>query len=84
MQQLIKNFPDNLLQALNIAANNPLKNNYPKFNNIVICGMGGSGIGGKLASIDKAKTILGYQPSHTLEKGLEEAVDWYWRNLRNS
>ncbi len=31
-----------------------------------------------LASIDKAKYILGYQPTHDLEKGLKEAVDWYW------
>jgi len=35
-----------------------------------------------LASIEKAKTILGYQPSHNLEKGLQNAVDWYWVNLR--
>lgn len=35
-----------------------------------------------LASIEKAKTLLGYSPSHTLEKGLEEAVKWYWENLR--
>lgn len=34
-----------------------------------------------LASIEKAKTLLGYSPSHTLEKGLEEAVKWYWENL---
>ena len=37
-----------------------------------------------LASIEKAKILLGYQPSHTLEKGLEEAVDWYWENLKNN
>jgi UDP-N-acetylglucosamine 4-epimerase len=35
-----------------------------------------------LASIEKAKTILNYQPSHNLEKGLKEAVDWYWKNLK--
>lgn len=35
-----------------------------------------------LASIDRAKTMLGYQPSHNLEKGLQEAVRWYWENLR--
>ncbi|MCS4301647.1 MULTISPECIES: SDR family oxidoreductase [unclassified Chryseobacterium] len=34
-----------------------------------------------LASIEKAKTLLGYSPSHTLEKGLEEAVKWYWENI---
>ena len=30
-----------------------------------------------LASINKAKTILGYLPSHGLEDGLEETVKWY-------
>lgn len=34
-----------------------------------------------LASIEKAETILGYQPSHTLDLGLKEAVDWYWSHL---
>lgn len=35
-----------------------------------------------LASIEKAIKILGYQPTHNLEKGLKEAVDWYWGNLK--
>lgn len=35
-----------------------------------------------LASIDKARRILGYEPSHHLEAGLKEAVSWYWENLR--
>ncbi|MDP9960197.1 SDR family oxidoreductase [Chryseobacterium lathyri] len=35
-----------------------------------------------LASIEKAEKLLGYSPTHTLEKGLEEAVKWYWDNLR--
>ena len=35
-----------------------------------------------LASIDKARNILGYKPSHDLEKGLQEAVEWYWGNLK--
>jgi len=34
-----------------------------------------------LASIEKAKSLLSYQPSHTINKGLKEAVDWYWKNL---
>ena len=37
-----------------------------------------------LASIDKAKSILGYEPSHNLVKGLKEAVKWYWENLKNN
>jgi len=35
-----------------------------------------------LACIEKAKKQLGYKPSHTLEKGLNEAVEWYWENLK--
>ncbi len=35
-----------------------------------------------LASIEKAQNLLGYQPTHTFEKGLKEAVSWYWANLR--
>ena len=34
-----------------------------------------------LASIDKAKRLLGYQPQFNLKAGLDEAVDWYWSNL---
>lgn len=35
-----------------------------------------------LASIEKAKTLLGYIPTHTIDKGLKEAVKWYWENLK--
>ncbi|MCD2425440.1 SDR family oxidoreductase [Niabella pedocola] len=35
-----------------------------------------------LASVEKAMTLLGYQPTHTIDKGLKEAVKWYWENLR--
>lgn len=34
-----------------------------------------------LASIEKAVTLLNYQPSHTIDQGLKEAVAWYWENL---
>lgn len=34
-----------------------------------------------LASIDKAKTLLGYDPQFSLQQGLKEAIDWYWGNL---
>lgn len=30
-----------------------------------------------LASIEKAKTLLGYQPIYSLQSGLKEAVGWY-------
>ncbi|MDI9258512.1 MULTISPECIES: SDR family oxidoreductase [Flavobacterium] len=34
-----------------------------------------------LASIDKAKERLHYQPQFSFEQGLKEAVHWYWNNL---
>ena len=36
-----------------------------------------------LASIAKAKKLLGYQPSHTIANGLKEAVAWYWEQFKN-
>lgn len=35
-----------------------------------------------LASINKAKRILGYNPKYSLQDGLKEAVRWYWENLK--
>lgn len=35
-----------------------------------------------LASIDKAKELLGYNPQYSLQNGLKIAVDWYWNNLK--
>lgn len=35
-----------------------------------------------LASIEKAKRLLDYKPSHVIGEGLKEAVRWYWGNLR--
>ncbi|HKO78196.1 MAG TPA: SDR family oxidoreductase [Flavobacterium sp.] len=35
-----------------------------------------------LASIDKAKEMLGYSPKFSLQEGLKEAVGWYWENLK--
>ena len=34
------------------------------------------------ASVDKAKKLLGYNPQFNLQKGLKEAVKWYWDNLK--
>lgn len=34
-----------------------------------------------LASIDKAKTLLGYMPEYCMRDGLKEAVKWYWDNI---
>ncbi|WP_185963439.1 SDR family oxidoreductase [Flavobacterium gawalongense] len=35
-----------------------------------------------LASIDKAKELLGYNPHYSMQAGLKEAVNWYWDNLK--
>lgn len=35
-----------------------------------------------LASIDKAKALLGYNPKYSMQEGLKEAVKWYWEHLR--
>lgn len=35
-----------------------------------------------LASIDKAKSLLGYNPEFSMQQGLQQAVAWYWENLR--
>lgn len=35
-----------------------------------------------LASIDKAKKLLGYNPKFSIQIGLKEAVNWYWNNLK--
>lgn len=34
-----------------------------------------------LASIDKAKNLLGYDPKFSLKTGLKETVKWYWENV---
>jgi UDP-N-acetylglucosamine/UDP-N-acetylgalactosamine 4-epimerase len=34
-----------------------------------------------LASVDKARRLLGYNPLFSLNAGLEKAIRWYWDNL---
>lgn len=61
-----------------------LKNFDPEIQNIEVShGPERNGdIPHSLASIEKAKSILGYNPTHTLETGLVEAIDWYWNDLK--
>ncbi|WP_293899109.1 SDR family oxidoreductase [Sphingobacterium sp. UBA5670] len=35
-----------------------------------------------LASIEKARQLLGYEPTHVIRDGLKESVKWYWDNLK--
>ena len=35
-----------------------------------------------LASIDKAKRLLDYDPKYNISNGIKEAVNWYWEHLK--
>jgi UDP-N-acetylglucosamine 4-epimerase len=35
-----------------------------------------------LASIEKAKKLLGFNPKYNLQQGLKESIKWYWENLK--
>lgn len=35
-----------------------------------------------LASVEKAAKLLGYAPQFNINKGLKEAVNWYWSHLK--
>ncbi|MBN2166845.1 MAG: SDR family oxidoreductase [Marinilabiliaceae bacterium] len=35
-----------------------------------------------LASIDKAKKMLGYDPQFSIRNGLEQAIEWYWNYFK--
>ena len=35
-----------------------------------------------LASVDKAKKLLNYNPKYNITDGIKEAVNWYWENLQ--
>ena len=67
---------------------NLLKHNLGQFNNRImdveiIHGPSRTGdIPHSLASIEKAEKLLGYKPEFSLEKGLKEAVSWYYNNLK--
>lgn len=50
MNNLIAAFPDNLIEALQIADNASIQPLKDEVTSVVICGMGGSGIGGKIVS----------------------------------
>lgn len=50
MDKLISAFPQNIVDALEIAKNASFKTPTNEIKHIVVCGMGGSGIGGKLVA----------------------------------
>ena len=66
-----------------------IKNNLCKFDpeiksiNTVYRSFRNGDIPHSLASIDKAKANLNYNPQYSFEQGLEETIAWYWENLKN-
>ena len=36
------------------------------------------------ASINKAKNVLGYNPIFDAKQGIEQACEWYWKNLKSN
>lgn len=49
MEQCTHELTDDLIQSIQLAEENPIRIEADKVQNIIICGMGGSGIGGMLA-----------------------------------
>jgi UDP-N-acetylglucosamine/UDP-N-acetylgalactosamine 4-epimerase len=37
-----------------------------------------------MASVEKAKKLLQYNPQYSFQKGLQQAVEWYWKNLKQN
>ncbi len=56
MFDVLVNFNKQITEAVNIGNNITLKENYPDVKNIIICGMGGSAIGG-----DLLRSVLQYE-----------------------
>lgn len=50
MNTLIAEFPDNITEALDIASKAKISSPKHEIRNVLICGMGGSGIGGRLVA----------------------------------
>jgi UDP-N-acetylglucosamine 4-epimerase len=36
-----------------------------------------------LADIEKAKSLLGYNPKYSLEQGIDKSIEWYFQNFNN-
>lgn len=76
MDKLIAQFPKHISDAIDIAKNSALKiNDSTSFENVVVCGMGGSGIGGRLVAqwfSDTAKTPIISVQSYDLPNFVNE------------
>lgn len=75
MKELIEAFPSNISEAIEIAENASFKGNYSDVRNIVICGMGGSGIGGSLVQAwfaDELKVPVTVVKDYTLPNFVDQ------------
>ncbi len=75
MEKLISAFPANITEALAIAKAATFKRPENEIRNIVICGMGGSGIGGRLVGAwvrDEIKVPIYYAHDYTLPAFVSE------------
>lgn len=69
MEKLIHNFSANIKEALQIASKQAFTMNSDVIQNIVICGMGGSGIGGKIVAQwveDTCRVPISFVQDYTL------------------
>jgi len=55
----------------------------PKIGNVqIVHGPNRAGdIPHSLASVEKAKELLGYEPTYRIDEGLKEGVEWYWEGV---
>jgi UDP-N-acetylglucosamine 4-epimerase len=72
LNDLVKNLKESLTEYDSMIANVPIVHGPNRAGDIPH----------SLASIDKAKRLLGYKPEFSMQKGLKEAVKWYWNNLK--
>ena len=72
LNDLVKNLKESLTEYDSMIANVPIVHGPNRAGDIPH----------SLASIDKAKRLLGYKPKFSMQKGLIEAVKWYWNNLK--
>jgi UDP-N-acetylglucosamine 4-epimerase len=72
-----------LTQLVQLLKNNLVNLDYNISSIEVIHGPNRAGdIPHSLASIEKAKNKLGYMTKYSIEKGIQEAVSWYFHNLK--
>ena len=75
MKDLIYAFPDNIKEAIDIAEASELKKPSNKITNIVMCGLGGSGIGAKMVANwlqDEMKVPVALVNDYTLPAYVDE------------